>query len=80
MSTDSEKLDTILEKVHSIDIRLNTLEVSLKGIPTKVLRLESDSKTVKSVFTVLTVAVPVFLVLLRWLGLSTFIQAFEEIK
>lgn len=80
MSTDSQKLDMILDKVHSIDIRLNTLEVSLKGIPTKVSRLESDSKAAKTTFKVFAAAVPVLLVLVRWLGLSHLIEAIGEIK
>ena len=70
MSTDSQKLDMILEKTHSIDIRLSVLESSVKGLPVKVARLESDSKGIKLAVKIFVGAVPVLLVLIRWLGLS----------
>ena len=80
MSTDSEKIDIILSKVHSIDIRLSVLETSVKGIPAKVSRLESDSKAAKTTLKVLVGAIPVLLVLIRWLGLGSLVQAIGEIK
>lgn len=80
MSTDSQKIDMILEKAHSIDIRLSILETEFKGIPIKVSRLESDSKGAKAALIAIIGSIPVLLVLVRWLGLSPLIQAIGELK
>jgi len=80
MYTDSQKIDAILEKAHSIDVRLSVLEASLRDIPGKVDKLESDSRTSKLIAKIAASSVPVLIVLIKWLGLSSLIQSIGEIK
>ena len=80
MSTDSQKIDIILEKAHSIDVRLSVLEASLREIPGKVDKLERDSRTSKLIAKIAASSVPVLIVLIKWLGLSSLIQSIGEIK
>lgn len=80
MSTDSQKIDLILEKVYSIDVRLSVLESSLKDIPGKVEKLERDGQTSRLIVKIAGSSVPILLILIKWLGLTSLIKIIGEME